>query len=200
MILVVGLGNPGEQYAKARHNVGFWAVDKIAANFQSPKKDKFSTEQAKFNAQISEGKIGKEKIVLGKPQTFMNNSGKAVGFLTKYYKIKPENVFVIHDDADLPLGIFRITKNRGSAGHKGVESIMRALKTKNFVRFRIGTRITKSPKIPSRSKKFMGKFLVEQKITPLQEKVLKKTIKNCVEAVEVAVKDGVQKAMSLFNC
>ncbi len=195
MLLIAGLGNPEKEFERTRHNIGFRAVDEIAANFQ------FSifNFQSKFNVQISEGKIGKEKIILAKPQTFMNNSGKAIGPLVKYYKIKSENVLVIHDDADLPLETLRIVKNRGSAGHKGVESIMRALKTRNFVRFRIGTKTTKSGKIPHRPKKEMAHFLVEKKITPTQEEILKKTIKECVEAIEMAIKEGLDKAMSSYN-
>ncbi len=195
MILIAGLGNPGKEFEKTRHNIGFLTINKLqlADDFSDWKLEK------KFNAELSEGKIGKEKIILAKPQTFMNNSGRAIGPLVKYYKIKSENVLVIHDDADLPLETLRIVKNRGSAGHKGVESIMRALKTRNFVRFRIGTKTTKSGKIPHRPKKEMAHFLVEKKITPTQEEILKKTIKECVEAIEMAIKEGLDKAMSSYN-
>lgn len=195
MILIAGLGNPGQEFERTRHNIGFLTINKfqIDTGFSDWQFEK------KFNAELSEGKFGKEKIILVKPETFMNNSGKAIGALAKYYKIKPENVLAIHDDADLPLGTLRIVKNRGSAGHKGVESIMRSLKTQNFIRFRIGMKTTKSGKIPHRPKKEMAKFLVEQKITPTQKEILKKTIKKCVEAIETTIKEGLQKAMSIHN-
>ena len=195
MILIVGLGNPDEEYRRTRHNVGFLMIDrlKMVQNFPD-----FNFEK-KFQAEIAQGKINGQKAILIKPQTFMNNSGKAVGAIVRFYKIKSENIWVIHDDADLPLGTLRIVKNRGSAGHKGVESIMRALKTQNFIRFRIGTKPTQSGKIPHRPSKEMAKFLVEKKITLAQEEIFKKTIKKCVEAIEMTIKDGPEKAMSTFN-
>jgi len=221
MFLIAGLGNPGEKYQKTRHSIGFSVIENLKLkieNFSDWKHEK------KFQAEISQGKIDKQKVILAKPQTFMNNSGKAVTKLTKNYKLKTINLFVIHDDADLPLGTIRIVKNRGSAGHKGVESIMRALKTQNFVRFRIGTWTEQNRKIPSRPhtkrahvshfgakgasarygvgarpSKFMAHFLVEQKITPTQEEILKKVIKKCVEAIEMTVREGLEKAMSEYN-
>lgn len=194
MLLIAGLGNPGKQYQKTRHNAGFMALDYFKKANSLPD---FNLEK-KFLAEISEGKIGGEKVILAKPQTFMNNSGKAVGLLAKYFKIKPENILVSHDDADLPLGAIKIVKNRGSAGHKGVESIMRALKSRDFIRFRIGTRTTKSLKIPSRSKKIMGEFVLG-KFSGAQEELLKKTIRGCRQAIEETIKDGVAMAMNKFN-
>lgn len=195
MILIAGLGNPGKEYEKTRHNVGFLTIDKLRENCGF-----FEWEtQKKLYAQISSGKIGSEKIIIAKPQTFMNNSGKSIGVISKFYKIKPENIWIIHDDADLPLETIRISKNKSSAGHRGVDSIIKALKTQNFIRFRIGIKTTKSGKIPSRASKFMGHFLVEQKFSAPQEENIKKTIKECVNAIEMTIKDGLNKAMTNFN-
>jgi len=134
MKLIIGLGNPGEKYEKTRHNAGFLAVDKIADNFQFP-----SFEfHGKFNAEISQDLIGSEKVILAKPQTFMNNSGEAIRAILDYYKMGPESVIVIHDDLDIAIGKYRISKNRGSAGHRGIQSIIDYLGTKDFTRVRIG--------------------------------------------------------------
>ncbi len=195
MILIVGLGNPGEEYQRTRHNIGFLTIGKLQKTYDF---SDFNFEK-KLQSEISQGKIDNQKSMLAKPQTFMNNSGKAVGAIVRFYKIKSENIWVIHDDADLPLGTLRIVRNRGSAGHKGVESIMRALKTQNFVRFRLGTKPSQSGKIPHRPKKEMAHFLVEKKITPAQEETLKKTIKKCVEAIEITIKEGLEKSMNTFN-
>lgn len=134
MLFIVGLGNPGEKYKNTRHNIGFRVIDEFR------EKNNFSEFRIsqKFNAEISKGEIAGQSVILAKPQTFMNNSGKAVKSLLR-------NLFVIHDDIDLPLGKIKIVKNRGSAGHKGVESIIKELGTKNFIRFRIGI----SPEKPS---------------------------------------------------
>ncbi len=132
MFLIVGLGNPGKKYQNTRHNIGFKAVNEIAANFE------FIEWQIIFNTQISKGKINEKNIILAKPQTFMNLSGRSVSEIARFYKIKSENIIVIHDDIDLPLGKIRIVKSRGAAGHKGVGSIIKELGKKNFIRFRIG--------------------------------------------------------------
>lgn len=134
MKLIIGLGNPGEKYKKTRHNAGFMAVDKITAAFQFPS----FNFQAKFNAEISEKSINDEKIILAKPQTFMNESGKAVKAIIDYYKIDVANIIIIHDDLDIALGKYKIVKDRTSAGHKGVQSIIDYLGTKDFTRIRIG--------------------------------------------------------------
>jgi len=190
MILVVGLGNPGKKFEKTRHNVGFRAVD----GFQE--KNNFSAFKLskKFLAEISEGALDDEKVILAKPQTFMNDSGRAVKLLTKNYKLKTGSLFIIHDDIDLPLGKIRISVGRSSAGHKGVESIIRELKTKNFVRFRIGI---KPEKIENREQK-IEKFVLE-KFSKDEGKILGGAIKEAVEAIEMAIKEGAEKAMTKFN-
>jgi len=137
MYLVVGLGNPGKKYDKTRHNIGFLALDTFV------KEHGFSefTLSKKHTALVAEGNLNQIKVALAKPQTFMNNSGKAVKSLVTKYNIPKSDLvtlIIIHDDIDIPLGKIKISKNRGSAGHKGVDSIIQALGTKNFTRVRIG--------------------------------------------------------------
>jgi len=150
MKLIIGLGNPGEEYKKTRHNAGFLALDELV----SSNKYQVLSTQLKFNAEISNGTIDSEKIILAKPQTFMNNSGEAVKAIIDYYKIKPEDIIVIHDDLDILLGEYKISKNKNSGGHKGVQSIIDYLGTKDFMRIRIGI-MTENKKTPTFSEEEM---------------------------------------------
>jgi len=188
MILIVGLGNPGKEYAKTRHNIGRLAIDKIKEinNFPDFKLLK------KFNSLISKNIFKNKKTILAKPQTFMNESGKALKSLTAFLKIKPENCLIIHDDIDLPLGKIKIIKNRSSAGHKGVQSIINELKTKNFIRIRIGIK----PK--AEKPKNVEKFVL-QKFNKKEEKIIKEIIKKTCEAIEIIIEQGQEKAMNKYN-
>src|SRR3989338_3389760 len=137
MMLIVGLGNLGKEYQKTRHNAGFMVLDEFAKvnGFPSFKLSK------KHSSLISEGFLSRTKVVLAKPQTFMNNSGKAVASLAKlsFPKLSlAKDLVVVHDDIDIPLGKVKVSKGSGSAGHKGVESIIQSLGTKDFTRIRIG--------------------------------------------------------------
>lgn len=131
MFVLVGLGNPGPQYSLNRHNVGFMVVDTIAHSYP------FSPFKLKFNALISEGGIGSHKILLCKPTTFMNRSGQAVGPLINFYKIPPNNVYVVHDDLDLDLGRLKLKQGGGSGGHNGLKSLDQSI-GKEYWRLRIG--------------------------------------------------------------
>ncbi|HEX4207329.1 MAG TPA: aminoacyl-tRNA hydrolase [Ktedonobacteraceae bacterium] len=131
MKLLVGLGNPGSQYTQTRHNVGFRCVDKLATQC-SWKWERHG------RAMIAPGMLGTEKVVLVKPLTFMNNSGEAVGELVRWYKLQPEDVLVIYDDLDLPVGKIRLRANGSAGGHNGVDSIIHHLHTQQFPRLRIG--------------------------------------------------------------
>ena len=124
----------------------------------------------------------------------MNNSGESVKILNTKYKIQNTNLFVIHDDIDLPLGKIRISDGRSSAGHKGVESIIRELKNKNFIRFRIGIKPEKTENIKQKTEKF-----VLEKFSKDEEKILKEVIEKTVEAIEIAIAKGVEKAQSTYN-
>jgi len=173
MKLIIGLGNPGEEYKKTRHNAGFLVLDKLVL---SSKYQVLST-QSKFNAEISNGTIDDEKIILAKPQTFMNNSGQAVKAIVDYYKIKPEDIIVIHDDLDIPLGEYKISKNKNSGGHKGVQSIIDYLGTKDFVRIRIGIMI-ENKKTPTE------KFVLER-FSEDEMGVVKRVIGEITENISV---------------
>jgi PTH1 family peptidyl-tRNA hydrolase len=129
--LIIGLGNPGKEYERTRHNAGFIALDALAAT--TP----FSL-QKKFQADVATIEKNGEKLILLKPHTFMNESGLSVRAALDFYKLTSEEIIVVHDDKDIPLGEFRIHKNRGSAGHNGIKSIIEHLGTKDFVRLRLG--------------------------------------------------------------
>lgn len=189
MFLIVGLGNPGKKYAHTRHNAGVMVLDEFAEKHQlSP----FRLDR-ESNALVAQGTIGPRKIILGKPQTFMNNSGIVVQSLLSRYGIQDTRyLVVVHDDIDLPLGKIRIVQNRGSAGHKGVESIMSALKTRNFIRMRIGIQ----PEIgkPKDTDQFVLKNFSKKEIS-----VLKQAISYGAQALEVILKERVEKAMHEYN-
>ncbi|MCK6462389.1 MAG: aminoacyl-tRNA hydrolase [Candidatus Pacebacteria bacterium] len=194
MYYIVGLGNPGEEYEQTRHNAGrMTLLDFIKKEgIDEPEFDK------KLKALVFEGKIGKEKIMIILPETFMNKSGESIRPLTPSAK-KTENLVVLHDDIDLPLGKFKISFGKSSAGHKGVESVIKAVKTKDFVRIRIGVSVaTPSGKI----KKPSGdKFLdyIVGKFKPAELSIIKKVSKEISLALETIVKEGREKAMSEFN-
>ncbi|MEC8066377.1 MAG: aminoacyl-tRNA hydrolase [Pseudomonadota bacterium] len=132
MFLVVGLGNPGSKYENNRHNIGFKAVDDIFHRFS------FSAWSQKFNADMAKGSIDQHKVVLLKPMTYMNNSGESVQKAMAYFKIKPENVIVLHDELDLPPLKVRYKLGGGNGGHNGLKSIQQRIGTADFYRFRIG--------------------------------------------------------------
>lgn len=189
--IIAGLGNPGQEYENTRHNTGRIIL-------QSLVDDEFSFSK-KNNALVSEMKIGKEKIKLIAPETFMNNSGKSVATVVKSVKAA-EKLVVIYDDFNLPMGKIRISFNRSSGGHNGLESIIKAVKTEAFLRIRIGVApetakgTAKVPHGDDKIEKFiLGKFKDDEM------KVLKKTAKTVAEALEVLVKEGKEKAMSIYN-
>jgi PTH1 family peptidyl-tRNA hydrolase len=131
MLIIAGLGNPGPKYEKNRHNIGFMAVDEIARRWR------FGAQRAKFQSVISEGEVEGQKILLMKPQTFMNNSGNAVGEAARFYKIPPQDVIVFHDEIDLAPGRFRMKAGGGAAGQNGVRSLISQIGA-DFRRARMG--------------------------------------------------------------
>ena len=193
--IIVGLGNPGPEYENTRHNTGRIILDAVRKEY-SKKEFEFNK---KLNALSAEGKIGKEKVIFLAPETFMNNSGRSVALLVKSVKAAGKMV-VIYDDFNLPLGKIRISYNRSSGGHNGLESIIKAVKTEAFLRVRIGVAPentkgnAKTPHGDEKIEKFiLGKYKDEE------VKELKKISKRVVEAVEVIIKEGKDKAMSVFN-
>lgn len=131
-ILIVGLGNPGDEYARNRHNVGFMVVDAIAEQFAFP------PFKRKFKGMMVEGKIDGRKVILLKPETFMNLSGGSVAELAAYYKINTARIIVVHDELDLPPGKLRVKVGGGAAGHNGLKSLDQHLSDQNYKRIRIG--------------------------------------------------------------
>jgi len=195
MIYIVGLGNPGEEYKKTRHNTGRIILDIIRKKIDA---DEFEFNK-KINALVSEGKIGKEKVMLIEPETFMNKSGLSLKPLILSKK-KAESLVVIYDDLDLPIGKMKISFNRGTGGHKGLESVAKQIKTLEFVRFRVGI----SPHTPGgKTKKPSGETAVEKHILGAFKDPeileLKKIGKHATEALEVFVKEGREMAMTKHN-
>ena len=186
MYLIIGLGNPGDEYNNTRHNIGREIAEAFRRKFDLPD---FRFEK-KWNAEIAEGKIGKEKITIALPNTFMNKSGAAAAALARYYKIKPATIIVIHDDADIPLGSAKLSFGKNSAGHKGVESIIRAFKTNEFWRFRIG--IAGKRNIPAEK-------IVLKKFTPDEKRLMIKISKKTIQALEKALTEGPDRAMNEYN-
>jgi len=133
MKLIIGLGNPGKEYAKTRHNVGFMVIDALAKNLGADFK-----LNKKFQAEIAVIKNGKEEIVLAKPQTFMNLSGISTRAILDFYKIKPKDIIVIHDDKDILFGEVKYQSDRSAAGHNGIKSLIEHLGTQDFARIRVG--------------------------------------------------------------
>ncbi|HFC10938.1 MAG TPA: aminoacyl-tRNA hydrolase [Candidatus Kaiserbacteria bacterium] len=194
-VVIVGLGNPGSEYAKTRHNAGRMAVELVA------KQQDFDEFKLKKVAQalVSNGDIDGVNTILALPETFVNNSGKSLLSLVKSKKAA-ENLVVIRDDLDLPLGTIKMTFGHGSGGHKGVESIARALKTKDFVQIKVGISST-TPK--GKLKKPNGEEKVVKhvigKFSPKELPVLKKVLKKTAEAVRIFAVNGIDDAMQFAN-
>ena len=186
MKIFVGLGNPGAEYAKTKHNVGFMLADKLFAELGA------DSWREKFNALIAETFFEGEKIFLVKPQTFMNLSGEAVGAITDFYKVPTENLIVAHDDMDLPVGMIRLRPKGSGGGHHGVESIIQHLGgEKNFARVRIG--IGRPPQNWSVNNHVLSPFNAED-----AEKI-SGAIDELVPAVKCIFQNGIDYAMNKFN-
>jgi len=185
---VVGLGNPGEEYEKTRHNAGRMAV----AQFAKHHKLGAWTFDKKAAALRINASLNKQRLVLLLPETYMNNSGKAVRPFIGSANAAAR-LIVCHDDIDLPLGAFKIAFARGSAGHRGVQSLIRALHTKKFVRVRIGI----APRRKPEEKKLLD-FLMGRPHKP-EEEVLKKTERKISDALLMIIKEGKERAMNEFN-
>lgn len=193
--IIVGLGNPGEEYDATRHNTGRMALDFFAGQMKfGPWK-----EDTRAKAHVASGMLDRTTTVLVAPDTFMNKSGAAVSKFIKSQKAA-ERMVVLHDDLDLPLGTLKLSFNRGSGGHKGVESIRMAVKTKRFTRVRIGiSHSTASGEIrkPSGEKVINNFILTKFKTHELAE--LKTVFKKIAQALELIVLEGPQAAMNQFN-
>jgi PTH1 family peptidyl-tRNA hydrolase len=199
MRLIVGLGNPGLKYLNTRHNLGFLVLETLARKWKvSFRVRKKFASLVFFNPQ--------KKIILAKPQLFMNESGIAVRRIAGFYKIQSEDVWVIHDDLDLPLGRLKIIKARGAAGHKGVFSVINQLGTIDFVRFRLGIahpHAGRAQKGGKKVTKFDSQEETEDFVLSLfedQEKdEVKRLIKKTIKAIELALEKGLDRAMNQYN-
>ena len=193
--VIIGLGNPGREYDKTRHNAGRAVVELLA------KKEGFPefTLKKTADALVSEGSIDGEKVILVLPETFMNKSGKSAMAFVKSVKAA-KNLLVIHDELDLPLGTLKMVFGRNSGGHKGVESVMRSIKTKDFARLRVGVSgegKRHQAKKPSGEEKVIKHVLGKWK--PSEDALVKKMLKKSAEAATLFVSEGVEAATMFAN-
>jgi PTH1 family peptidyl-tRNA hydrolase len=185
MKLIVGLGNPGEEYRNIRHNIGFKVIEKLAALI-----DIEFCEKGHFSI-YGKGSVDKEKVILAKPTTYINRSGVAVGSFLRYYHISEEDLLIIYDDADLELGRIRIRSQGGAGGHRGVNSIIDCLGTKNFQRLRIGVKGEGRGDVLTDY--VLANFTVKER--PIAEEMIVKG----AEAAELVLREGVKVAMNKYN-
>lgn len=181
--LIIGLGNPDKEYFETRHNVGFLFLDFLAKEIKA---SDFQTEK-KLLAEIASGNFEGQKIILAKPQTFVNQSGEASKKIKTYYKIPLENILVVHDDLDVPFGLTKLSPGSGAGGHKGIQSIIGQLKTENFYRLKIGLagaklKIARSQKSDEKRKAMVADFVLS-KFTPTEKAKLKKIFKEGLEKI-----------------
>lgn len=185
MYLIVGLGNPEEEYANTRHNMGFDAINKIS------EKNNIKVNKTKFEGLYGTGEIEGEKVILLKPQTYMNLSGQSIKKYADYYKIVPENIIVIFDDIDMEKGQIRIRKQGSGGSHKGMISVVEMLGTEKIPRIRVGIG---SPE----NKKYMIEYVIS-KINKEEQEQLQPGIEKAEEAVKAIIKEGLDKAMNKYN-
>ena len=185
MYLIVGLGNPGEKYTFTRHNAGFLSIDYIS------QKQNIELKKIKHKALIGEGIIAGERVVLAKPQTFMNLSGESIKEISSWYKIPNDNIMVIYDDTSMPTGSIRIREKGSAGGHNGIKSIIQHLSTDIFPRLKIG--INAKPDGYDLADYVLGKF------TEDEQKILFETFDKVNNAVEIFISNDVKLAMNKCN-
>lgn len=185
MFIITGFGNPGREYRLSRHNIGFMAIDQVAQDFG------IRMMRMQSRAIIGIGDIEGQKVLLAKPQTFMNLSGQSVAALVKYYKTPLEQVLVIHDDMDLPFETLRMRPSGGSAGQKGLASTIERLGTQDFPRLRIG--------IGHPPGRMETKDYVLESFSSSEQNGLSVVLQHASAAVRLFIKDGIQTAMNQFN-
>lgn len=188
MILIAGLGNPGDEYRATPHNAGFLVLDLFSASHSLPN---FSLSK-KYNTELAEGMLGEQKFILAKPFTFMNASGKAIASLALYYRIAPKDIIVVHDDIDIKLGNIKISYASGSAGQKGVQSIIDCLGAKDFTRIRVGIQ-------PEKGKPDDVENFVLRPFSKKDSKLFETGLKKAAKALETYLAEGQEKAMMQYN-
>ncbi|MEQ9619904.1 MAG: aminoacyl-tRNA hydrolase [Deltaproteobacteria bacterium] len=185
MILVAGLGNPGSEYASTKHNIGFLAVDEIGSRVG------IELNKKKFYGSYGKGFFNKEKLILLKPETYMNRSGESVSSAANFYHIPSEKIIVVHDEMDLPTGSVRIKAGGGSAGHKGINSIIQRIGDREFIRVRIG--------IGKPEEKSGGASHVLARFEKNKRDIVQDSILRAADAVLDIIENGVERAMNKFN-
>jgi len=190
--LIVGLGNPEPKYDRTRHNIGFTAIDALARSWQIS-----VAENRKFQGELGEGRGPQgDKIRLLKPLTYMNRSGQSIRAVMDWFKLPPESVLVIYDEMDLPLGKIRLRLSGSAGGHNGMKSAIAHLGTQNFPRLRIGIGRPQGDLLgedPAAISHVLGRF------SPDETHLMSEVIQLVVKAVELSIKQGVEKAMNRFN-
>lgn len=194
MKLLVGLGNPGKQYEKVRHNLGFMALDEYAKKHLGPKiiweiEDKFKAEILKITPDLW----------LVKPQTYMNNSGMAVSLLMNYYKFKPEDLIVVYDELDLPVGKIKVRMGGAAAGHHGVESIIESLGTDKFIRIRLGIGNQRTESGEHKEQTIGAEKYVLESFMHAEKSHIKQMLKQFLRAIDILLEEGLGKAQNQFN-
>ncbi|HHY09520.1 MAG TPA: aminoacyl-tRNA hydrolase [Firmicutes bacterium] len=185
MKVIVGLGNPGLKYARTRHNLGFWVVDELSRRFGIP------LQAVKFGAKLGQGLAEGQKIMLVKPQAFMNRSGEAVGRLVNFYRLELSSLLVIYDDLDLAPGRIRLKGSGSAGGHRGVENIIRHLKSPHFPRLRLG--------IGQPPPEITAAAYVLQGLEADELKILKEACLRAADAVSLWLKEGLIAVMNQYN-
>lgn len=184
-VMIVGLGNPGRDYRETRHNIGFMVVDRMAV------KHGLKLTRVQNKAIVGSGFVGPIKVILVKPQTFMNLSGQAVTALVRFYKIQPPDLIVAHDDVDLPFGTTRLRPGGGSAGQKGIASIINLMGTQDFARLRMGV-----GRPPGRMD---AASYVLQSFHESEQEALPGFLNRAVDALDCYLEEGLEMAMNRFN-
>ena len=186
MKLIVGLGNPGREYEHTRHNIGFRVVDKLAAQ------EDWKWNERRGRAILASGNLGLEKVVLAKPLTYMNLSGEAVGELVRWYKLHPEDVLIVYDELDLPVGRVRLRPNGSAAGHNGMKSIMHHLHTDAIPRLRVGIGHPSNAHIQGKDH-VLGVPSTDENI------LIARAEDRAIEAIRLLIKQGIDTTMNLVN-
>lgn len=189
---IVGLGNPAQKYERTYHNIGFEILDAFLRSHDPHQKFSFSK---KHNTEIAEISLNETKLILLKPQTYMNRSGHAVSSILEYYKLSFENdLLLVHDDLDLPFGKIRFSRDSGSAGHNGVSSVTNQLGSQNFTRLRFGIAKDAQTANPEKSEVFVLKNLSNQ-----QQEELPDLLNHCNSAIDHFVANGFEYSATIFN-
>lgn len=203
MKIIIGLGNPGDKYESTRHNLGFVVIDHFLKSFEPVRKEnwqdspKFKSEVAQIEWQPKAGIL--QKVLLAKPKTYMNLSGMAVQLLSSFYKVQPSDIWIVHDDFDLPIGAMKIRFGGASAGHHGVQSIIDFLGTDKFWRFRLGTGESHTKGKIAKHKIRAADDFVLHSFGRGESGKIRELIKRAVKAIETGLEEDLLKSQNRFN-